>query len=181
MSPGVLLSPTPTTVSILKLNVLRAFDPADLDLTETLRFSSGKSHSPVPPEGSAWLALHPLLELSSFQCSRAPGLGLLVFSIYIPSLLISLLSRFQLLSYASDTQALTSPLNFRLMYQMLNVSTNMRLSPWVHWRDCFLVCLFLIFIRLPGVCLAMKPSACWVVQTRGGGEHYIDEREILKF
>lgn len=52
MSPGVLLLPTPMTVSILKLNVLEAFDPVDLDLTETLHFSSGKSHCPVfPPRG----------------------------------------------------------------------------------------------------------------------------------
>lgn len=46
---------------------------------------------------------------------------------------------------------------------------------------CFLVCLFLIFIRLPGVCLAMKPSVCWVVQTRGGEDHYTEKKGSWNF
>lgn len=56
MSPGVLLLPTPVSVSILKLNVLEAFDPVDPDLTETLHFSSGNSHCPVPPPPGVCLA-----------------------------------------------------------------------------------------------------------------------------
>lgn len=45
----------------------------------------------------------------------------------------------------------------------------------------FLVCLFLIFIRLPGVCLAVKPNNYGVVQTKGGGDHYTDKIGFLNF
>lgn len=89
-----------------------------------------------------------------------------------------------LLSYASDTQAPTSSLNFRLVYPTACLMFPQiwdSFFPWIHWLYCLFILFDFNFIRLPVVCLAVKPSPCWVVQTRGGGDHYTDKTGFLNF